>query len=276
MYQDTLDHFAAVAEKKAAVLKNHAPAFWIGAMMAGAYVGLGIILIFSLGALIDPALRKLVMGATFGIALTLVVIAGSELFTGHTMIMTLGWLKRRIGFQDLSRVWPAAWAGNFAGSALLAGIFVVGGGASGATLDLINSAAAAKMGKSAGELFALGVLCNWLVCLALWMAARVSSDTAKCVVIFWCLLAFIASGYEHSVANMTLFCIALFSPHPEAVSLAGMAHNLLWVTLGNTLAGALFMALGYAKATPQVARGPVAVAVESGVDAGAQVSLSES
>ncbi|MDP2760615.1 MAG: formate/nitrite transporter family protein, partial [Sideroxyarcus sp.] len=78
-----------------------------------------------------------------------------------------------------------------------------------------------------------------------WMASRTSSDAAKLVVIFWCLFAFIASGYEHSVANMTIFSIALLGEHPDTVSLAGMGHNLLWVTLGNTISGALFMATAY-------------------------------
>ena len=63
--------------------------------------------------------------------------------------------------------------------------------------------------------------------------------------IFWCLLAFIASGYEHSIANMTIFAVALLGNHPETVSLGGMAHNLLWVTLGNAVAGSMFMAAGY-------------------------------
>jgi len=68
---------------------------------------------------------------------------------------------------------------------------------------------------------------------------------AKCMIIFWCLFAFIATGFEHSIANMTLFSVALFSEHPETVSLAGAARNLVWVTLGNTFSGAIFMGLGY-------------------------------
>ena len=81
--------------------------------------------------------------------------------------------------------------------------------------------------------------------LALWMSARTTSDTAKCIVIFWCLLAFIASGFEHSVANMTIFSVALLGQHPEPVSVTGAAHNLLWVTIGNAISGAIFMALAY-------------------------------
>jgi len=95
------------------------------------------------------------------------------------------------------------------------------------------------------DLVARATLCNWLVCLALWMAARCTSDSGRAIVIFWCLFAFISSGYEHSVANMTLLSIALLGEHPETISLAGMFHNLLWVTIGNIIGGAIFMGLGY-------------------------------
>ncbi len=89
------------------------------------------------------------------------------------------------------------------------------------------------------------MLCNWLVCLSIWMAARTKDDAAKCILIFWCLFAFIAAGFEHSVANMTIFSIALLSDHPDKVSLAGAMHNLLWVTIGNVLSGAGIMGVGY-------------------------------
>lgn len=247
MYLDTLDHFAAVAGNKATVIRGHPLPFLVSAMMAGAYVGLGIILIFSVGATVDPSWQRLVMGASFGIALTLVIFAGSDLFTGHTMFMTIGWLRRRVSGGDVAASWSLSWLGNLAGAAALAWLFSAGGGgvllADGA--PLLNKVATAKMNAPAAELFARAILCNWLVCLAIWMTARTTSDTAKLGVIFWCLFAFIASGYEHSVANMTLFSIALLGEHPATVSLAGMAHNLLWVTLGNAVAGSLFMAGGY-------------------------------
>lgn len=247
MYQETIDAFAATARKKATLARSRPMSFLTGAMMAGAYVGLGIILIFSVGATIDPAWQRLVMGASFGIALTLVVFAGSELFTGLTMVMPLGWLQRKTSGAELVAVWGYAWVGNLAGAVLLACLFAAGGG--GVLLSdgapLLFKVASAKMNAPAGALLARAILCNWLVCLALWMAARTTSDAAKLGGIFWCLFAFIASGYEHSVANMSLFAIALLGPHPESVSLAGMAHNLFWVTLGNTVAGALFMAGAY-------------------------------
>ncbi len=247
MDTDTLDHFAKVAAERAETLKRNPLGFFIGSMMAGAYIGFGIILIFILGSTADPAYQRLIMGAAFGIALILVVFAGAELFTGHTMYMPLGWLRGKTSGADLAKVWLFAWIGNLAGAAGLAAIFLLGG-AGGMVSDsssFLNQVASAKMNAPAIELFARGILANWLVCLALWMSGRTTNDAAKAIVIFWALFAFIASGFEHSVANMTLFSIALLGVHPATVSLYGMAHNLLWVTLGNLLAGSVFMALPY-------------------------------
>ncbi|MBL6707894.1 MAG: nitrite transporter NirC [Pseudomonadales bacterium] len=247
MYHDTIEHFAELAKNKVTTLSNNPLAFFIGALMAGAYVGIGIILIFSVGGGLEPAWQKLVMGASFGIALTLVVFAGSELFTGHTMYMVFGKLKGLTGWGDLAKVWAMAWIFNLLGSVGLALLFALGGG--GSLLHdgsaLLFEIADYKMNSSILALIARATLCNWLVCLALWMAARSDSDTAKAIVIFWCLFAFIASGFEHSVANMTLLSIALLGNHPETVTVAGMAYNLLWVTVGNIIGGSLFMGLGY-------------------------------
>ena len=120
-----------------------------------------------------------------------------------------------------------------------------------------------KMSAPGTALFARAILCNWLVCLALWMAARVNSDSAKCIVIFWCLLAFIASGYEHSVANMTLLGLALAGNHPEAVSLTGFAWNLAWVTAGNAVGGAIFVAGAYWMGSPKAQEQLEATAVDA-------------
>src|SRR5215468_7738889 len=247
MYQQTIDHFAELAATKAQALRRNPIGFLIASAMAGAYVGIGILLIFSLGQSLDPSVRSLVMGACFGIALTLVVFAGSELFTGHTMFMTFGLMRGTVRLADVRSSWIMTWLGNLLGSALLAWLFFLGGGGqilkNGA--DLIYSVAAAKMGSPALALVARGILCNWLVCLALWTSARATSDSAKCILIFWCLFAFIACGFEHSVANMTIFSVALLGNHPPQVNALGMLHNLTWVTLGNVIAGVLFMAGAY-------------------------------
>jgi nitrite transporter NirC len=250
MFLDTVDQFAKTAVAKSAFLRNSPLGFTISSMMAGCYVGLGIILIFCVGNAVDPSIRPIVMGASFGIALTLVIFAGSDLFTGHTMFMTHGWLQGRITLRELGAAWGMSWAGNLVGCALLAMLFVAGGGGPallglGGKAPLIVSVASAKMNAPALELVARAILCNWLVCLAIWMAARTDSDAAKLGLIFWPVFAFVASGFEHSVANMFVFALALISEHPANITFAGAVHNELSVTLGNLAGGGIFMGLGY-------------------------------
>jgi nitrite transporter NirC len=254
MFTETVSKLADAGAAKARFLDENPLGFWVSSMMAGIYVGFGILLIFSLGSLLDPSVRPLVMGASFGLALILVVFAGADLFTGHTMSMTLSVLERRASWRALGAVWATSWLGNLAGSLLLAALFVTGGGGviTSASSELLYKVAAAKMNMDAISLVARAILCNWLVCLAIWMSARIAHDSARMIAIAWCLFAFIASGYEHSVANMTIFGVALLSKHPEAVTWAGMTWNLFWVTLGNTIAGALFMAGAYWTASQKV------------------------
>lgn len=246
--EETVKGFARTARVKADFLREEPIGFAIAAMMAGAYVGMGILLIFSVGQGVDASIRPIVLGASFGIALTLVIFAGSELFTGHTMYMTQGWLAGSVTLREMLKCWAGSWLGNLAGAGGLAALFVIGG--SGLVLtsgggDLIHAVAAKKMASTPIELIARGILCNWLVCLAIWTSARTKNDAAKCILIFWCLYAFIAAGFEHSVANMTVFSVALFSEHQSTVSYAGAAYNLFWVTLGNAISGSIFMGYAY-------------------------------
>ena len=251
MFTESINKCAATAERVVKLDRENPFGYWVASMMAGAYVGLGIILIFTLGNLVDPALRPLVMGATFGIALTLVINAGAELYTGHTMFLTFGVKAGRISSASAMRAGLQSWGGNLLGSILVAWLFWQTGGGKllpdGASL--VHSAALAKTQLPVVALIAKGMLCNWLVCLAIWMCQRVEGS-AKFIAIWWCLLAFIASGYEHSIANMTLFALSWFGAHSPDFTLSGIGYNLLWVTLGNTLSGVLFMGLGYWYATP--------------------------
>jgi nitrite transporter NirC len=252
MYQETIEKCAAVAARIKNTSANNPLSFWIGSLMAGAYVGLGIILIFTLGNLLDPAIRPLVMGATFGIALTLVIIAGAELYTGHTMFLTFGVKTGKLSSTQAIGILAQSWTGNLLGSIVVAYLFYLGGGGQllPAADSLVHKVALAKTTAPALALFAKGMLCNWLVCLAIWMCQRVEGS-AKFIAIWWCLLAFIASGYEHSIANMTLFALSWFGAHTPEYTLSGIGYNLFWVTLGNTVSGVLFMGLGYWYATPR-------------------------
>ena len=245
MYLETVDKFAELAAKKVKFQNKSPGAFFVGAMMAGAYVGLAIILIFTLGNDVDPSIRRLVMGACFGISLTLVIFAGSELFTGYTMYMALGWLRGRTTLADLFRLCSMTWLGNLAGALLVSSLFIASGGGNLVHGTVLYDIVGHKMHAPGFEIFVKGMLCNWLVCLSVWMTGRTNSDAAKCILIFWCLLAFIASGYEHSVANMTGLTIGVLGGGDPTINLAGWGHNLLWATLGNATSGILFMGVGY-------------------------------
>lgn len=247
MYAETLDKFAKTGADKVALIARNPLAYLIGAAMAGVYIGFGDILMFSVGVHVDPAYVHLVMGGVFACALTFVIFAGSELFTGTAMYMPIAVFRRQSSFGGMLAVWIVCWVGNLIGAIVLAAIMHTAGGGvlltDGATG--FYKAVTIKMSSPGSVLFAKGLLCNWLVCLAVWMAARTTSDAAKLGVIFWAIFAFVASGFEHSVANMFIFALALMGDHPAEVTMGGAIHNELFVTLGNLVGGAVFMGLAY-------------------------------
>lgn len=246
MYQEEVEALGKSAEIKSKLLSNNPLGYFISSMLAGIYVGFGILLIFTIGGLLSGApYVKIAMGVSFGIALSLVIIAGSELFTGNNMIMTIGLLKKNVTWQQTIKLWIVCYVGNIVGSALLAVLFWQSGLADGAVGDFIQAATKAKMELGAWPLFVKGILCNILVCLATWCSFRCKSESGKLIMIFWCLFAFITTGFEHSVANMTLLTVGLLNSTDAAIGLGGYVHNLLYVTLGNMVGGIFFVALPY-------------------------------
>lgn len=248
MYQETLDLVAHSAKTKSKLCSSNLIAYLIHSAMAGVYLGFGVVLVFSLSTAFfkvqSPAL-SLVMGTTFGIALSLVIVAGADLFTGNTMIMFVGLLKGSTNSSDLAKVWFLSYLGNFLGAVLLACIAWQAEIIQDPSWILI--VAAKKMNGSWITLFLKGILCNWLVVLAVWCTFRLKTESAKLIMIWWCLLGFVGSGYEHSIANMTLLTLANFLPNEggHAISWSGMLHNLVPVTLGNIVSGVLFMGFPY-------------------------------
>lgn len=248
MFSEEINKVSAAAVKKAAALKESKTKYLLAAALAGMFVGFGILLIFTIGGLLSAAAApatKIVMGLSFGVALSLVLMAGSELFTGNNMVMTIGSLEKKVSWFDSIGIWIYSFIGNLAGSVVLAWLFVQSGLTKGATGEFILKTAASKMSAPFMQLFVRGILCNILVCLAVWCFFKLKEETAKIIMIFWCLFAFITSGFEHSVANMTLLSVAVMIPHKASVSLSGFAYNLTAVTLGNFVGGAIFMGAVY-------------------------------
>lgn len=248
MYGEEVNKVAETSIKKAEFLKKGKVGYLLLAMLAGLYVGLGIMLIYTIGGYLSAAnspATKIVMGVSFGVALSLVIMAGSELFTGNSFVMMIGYLKKSTSILDGLKILLFSYLGNLMGSIIGAFAFYSAGLAKGSIGEFIVHTSEVKMSLPVHELFVRGVLCNILVCLATWFTYKLKEETAKLIMIFWCLFTFITAGFEHSIANMTLFSIALFIPHGDIVSLGGAIYNLGFVTLGNFIGGAIILAVPY-------------------------------
>jgi nitrite transporter NirC len=247
-----------VAREKADRLERAPVGFFVTAMFAGAYIGMAMVLALSCAVGMSPGARPLVMGATFGIGLILTVFAGAELFTGYVMYVGFGLARRTVSWGDAARLLIVVWLGNLAGALMLSALFVGGGGGAvfadgGAFLAAYTTH---KVDASVLQLLSRAALCNWLVCLAIWTASRVSSESAKCIVLAWTLLAFVAAGFEHSVANMTALALALFDPGVP-FDLLGVLRNLVVVTAGNVIGAGLLVVSGYLLAARTDSEGPL-------------------
>ena len=246
---ETMAYQAKSAAAKVAFTRRPG-AYTVQSMLAGSFIGIAVVLMVSAAGpfLADgsPA-TKLVQGLVFGVALTLVYTAGGELVTSTMMTMTQGAFARAITWWQGGRTILFCFFGNMLGAFVFGAMVHLTG-----LLDRETPAGAMVAGMLAGkahegipQLFWRGVLCNMLVCLAIWSSVRLTSEGAKLFTIFWCLLAFITSGFEHVVANMTTFAVGLISGLPET-SWADFARNMTVVGLGNLVGGAVVVGLAYA------------------------------
>jgi len=235
-------------------------------VLAGAFIAFGAMFmtIVMTGAGDLPwGVARLLAGLVFSLGLVLVIVGGAELFTGDSL-MIVACASRRITPGSLLRAWSLVYAGNIAGAVgtaalvFLAGQHGFAGGAVGKTALMIASAKAAL---PTGQLFFLAVLCNVLVCLAVWMSFGARSAADKVLVIVPPVAAFVAAGFEHSVANLYFLPYALAVKHwagPEfwtaiggsamdyaALDLAGAAHNIVVATIGNLIGGSLLVGAVY-------------------------------
>lgn len=222
-------------------------------VLAGAFIGLGTMLsvLVRADASLGFAASQFGAGAMFSLGLLLVVVAGAELFTGNNLL-AMAWADGRISSRDVLRNWAVVCLGNLAGAAGLALVVYLSGHtgmASGEVGRAVVRIALAKQALPWQEAFFRGVLCNVLVCMAVWMAMAGRSVADKAVAVIFPVTAFVAAGFEHSIANMYLMPLAMLVQQGgdagALVTLAGMARNLAIVIPGNLVGGSLLVALVY-------------------------------
>lgn len=249
---DTVDAHAAAARHKVELTATPG-LYLVRTMLAGAYIGIGVLIMATAGgplAVAGSPFTPLVQGLVFGVALTIVVVAGAELATSAMMILTQGALRGAIGWARAGLTLLACLVGNLLGAVVFAFLVHVSGvlapGTPGGTV--LAGMVEHKAHETSVQLFVRGILCNLLVCLAIWCAARLRSEGARIAVVFACVMVFITSGFEHVVANMTTFSLGLYGGLPGA-TIAEMARNITFVGLGNIVGGAVLVGAAYAYGT---------------------------
>lgn len=238
----TLDYQTASATAKVAFSRRPG-AYLVSAMLAGAYIGVAVVLMFTAAGPFyaqGAASTALIAGLVFSIALALVTVAGGELATSNMMTLTQGLLTKGISAAQAAKTLAFCFVANLFG-ALIFGTFVhlsaVMAKDTSAYTYLVYKLED-KLTAGGVSLFFKAILCNALVCLAIWSGIRLKSEGAKLFMIFLCLLAFITSGFEHVIANMTTFVLGLWLQVP-GVGVADFLHNLGVVGLGNLIGGVI-------------------------------------
>jgi formate transporter len=244
------------------VRKARLPALTLALLgvLAGAFIGLGAMMftLVASDASLGFAAQRLLGGLAFSLGLLLVSVAGAELFTGNNLI-AMAWAGGHVRGGELLRHWALVCGANLAGAVGLALLVWLSGHASmngGAVGRAAMTIASAKAQLPWGEAFFRGVLCNVLVCMAVWMAFAGRSVVDKAVAIVFPVTAFVAAGFEHSVANFYFFPLALLLGAP--LSAGDMLANLAAVIAGNLVGGSVLVALVYWAIYLRVPPGPPA------------------
>src|SRR3954454_17657536 len=229
----------------------------LSSFLAGAYIAFGGLVAISVSSGLDPArwgtLPTLFTGATFTVGLVLVIVAGSDLATGNMMLVPLSGMRGRIRGADVGRNLTLVVLGNLVGAAFVAYFLAVqtgvighagASGAGGLTYERLAAIAQGKVHETAWQTFLRAVGCNWLVCLAVWMSLAARSVSGKIVAIFFPIMAFVAMGFDHVIANMFFLPAAIWAGVPH-IGWSDALLNWLFGGLGHLVGAVVFVATSY-------------------------------
>ncbi|WP_256757038.1 formate/nitrite transporter family protein [Cohnella sp. WQ 127256] len=249
METEALKKVEELALKKSKVYKQSKLRYLSRSMLAAMFIGFGVIVAFKTGSFFYVEHSPLTYPAaalTFGAAIILISYGGGDLFTGNTFYFSYTALRKKLKWLTVVKLWIWSYAGNVLGAAVFAFMIYTTGLFDDSSVNgFLLSVVEKKMHTPTMELFFRGILCNWLVCLAFFIPMSMKSDGAKMFAMMLFVFCFFISGYEHSIANLCTFAIALVLNHPGTISFDGVMHNLIPVTLGNLVGGGVLMAYMY-------------------------------
>ncbi len=249
METHSLSQVETLALKKQKVFQTNKVHYILRAVLASMFIGFGVIVAFKSGGYFyneHSPVAYLVAAFTFGSAIILIAYGGGDLYTGNTFYFTYTALRKKMSWSSVMKLWTASYVGNILGAIAFAFlIYTTGLFRDSSVNGFLLSVAEKKMHTPISELFFRGILCNWLVCLAFFIPMNLKEDSAKLFVKVLFVFCFFISGYEHSIANMCTFAIALVLDHPETISFSGVIYNLIPVTIGNLIGGSILMGWMY-------------------------------
>ena len=232
----------------------------VGGFLAGAYIAFGGLVAIAVSSGLKPAiwgtLPTLFSGTVFALGLVLVVLAGSELLTGNMALVPIAMMRKRVGFKALGLNFTVVLIGNLIGSLFVAYFLAVKTGVigvngvdpatpAGMTFERLKAIATLKGDtEGADQIFLRALGCNWLVCLAVWVAMTAEDTGGKILGIFFPIMAFVAIGFDHVVANMFFLPAAIFAEVP-GITWGDALYNWVFAFLGNLVGAAVFVSTGY-------------------------------
>ncbi|MBB3113339.1 nitrite transporter NirC [Paenibacillus phyllosphaerae] len=249
MEVEALRSVEQLALKKFKVFKQSRVRYIARSALASMFIGFGVIVAFKTGSFFyneHSPFTYPMAALTFGAAIILIAYGGGDLFTGNTFYYTYAAFLRKLKWSQVVQLWGLSYVGNMIGAAFFAFmIYTTGLFADESVNAFLLSVVEKKMHLPTMQLFFRAILCNWLVCLAFFIPMALKGDGPKMFAMMLFVFCFFISGYEHSIANMCTFAIALVLNHPGTISLGGVLHNLIPVTLGNLIGGSILMAYMY-------------------------------
>lgn len=244
LYKRDIDKISNTALLKWHLLKTAPLKYFLYSIMASSFIIITIVLSNVVAAVLYPTFPqfgKLISSLFFPTAIILIVFLGGELFTSNNMVMAVGFFDKKVTGLQMCSVWFVSYVGNFMGAFIFSTLYVISGASSQVLTEYLNIIMADKLQVDILELIVRGILCNFLVCLAVFTNFRLKSESGKFAIMFMLITTFVIAGFEHSIANMGTFIISYYLL--GGISIPLIIKNLVFVSIGNIIGGAFMLGL---------------------------------